>query len=169
MRRQLKTTNAVAEEFATYLPNLMWFISKMKRLKIMSTDMELKSQFDIKCRAIFRKLSEDQLSIIEKLESGSGQNNSNIHKNGKQGRRYGYYQIIHGKKEKRCGPFSESELPLELLMQYRQKLQNKRIDNVDGQGYKNNYGNNKDKIVKYLSDSSKFLKTLEELYQFLSN
>jgi hypothetical protein len=168
MKRQLKLTDAVAEEFATYLPNLIWFISKMKRLKIMSTDMELKSQFDTSCKAIFRKLREDQLSVIEraKLESRRDQNNSDIHKNEKQGRRYRYYQIIHGKKEKRCGPFKESELPLELLMQYRQKHQNKRIDNTDSQNYKNNNENNPVKIMTYVFDSSNRLKTLKELYLF---
>jgi hypothetical protein len=53
MKRQLRMTDAVAEEFVTYIPNLLWFILKMKRLKIMSTDMELKSQFDTGCKAIF--------------------------------------------------------------------------------------------------------------------
>jgi hypothetical protein len=78
MKRQLKTTNAVAEEFATYLPNLKWFISKMKRLKIMSTDGELKSQFDKSCKVIFNKLKEDQSSVItrSKLELRRDKNNS---------------------------------------------------------------------------------------------
>jgi hypothetical protein len=168
MKKQLKIIETLSEEFVIYLTNLNWFISKMKRLKIMSTDMELKSQFDTSCKAILRKLGEDRLSVIEraKLELRRDQNNSDIHKNEKQGRRYEYYQIIHGKKEKRCGPFKESELPLELLMQYRQKHQNKKIDNTDSQSYKNNYVNNLLKIVTYLSDSSKRLKILKELYQF---
>ena len=82
-------------------------------------------------------------------------------RNETRGRRYGYYQIIHGKKEKRCGPFKESELPLEILRQYRQKHQNK-IDKADDQNYKNKLI----KIVRYFSDSSKSLKTLYELYNF---
>jgi hypothetical protein len=100
MKRQLNVTEAVAEEFVTYIPNLMWFISKMKRLKIMSTDMELKSQFDTRCKIIFNKLKEDQSSVITraKLESRRGQNNGD--KSEIQGHRYGYYQIIHGKKER---------------------------------------------------------------------
>jgi hypothetical protein len=166
MKRQLRMTDAVAEEFVTYIPNLLWFILKMKRLKIMSTDMELKSQFDTGCKAIFNKLREDQKSVITraKLESRKGDNND-IHRNEKQGRRYGYYQIIHGKKEKRCGPFKESDLPLELLMQYRQKHRNDQIDNTDTQSYKNNY-ENKVKIMTYLFASSKGLRILEGLYRF---
>jgi hypothetical protein len=111
-------------------------------------------------------LREDQKSVITraKLESRKGDNND-IHRNEKQGRRYGYYQIIHGKKEKRCGPFKESDLPLELLMQYRQKHRNDQIDNTDTQSYKNNY-ENKVKIMTYLFESSKGLRTLEGLYRF---
>ena len=103
MKRQLKMTDAVAEEFATYLPNLMWFIAKMKRLKIISTDVELKSQFDTRCKAIFNKLREDQSSVIKRarLESRRYINNNDTHRNETEGRRYGYYRIIHGKKEKR--------------------------------------------------------------------
>jgi hypothetical protein len=166
MKRQLRMIDAVDEEFATYLPNLLWFILKMKKLKIMSTDMELKSQFNTNCIAIFNKLKEDQSSVImrAKLESRK-RDNSDIHRNEKQGRRYGYYQIIHGKKEKRCGPIKESELPLELLMQYRQKHQNNKINNTDSQSYKNDY-ENKVKIMTYLFESSKRLRTLEGLYRF---
>ena len=108
------------------------------------------------CIAIFNKLKEDQSSVImrAKLESRK-RDNSDIHRNEKQGRRYGYYQIIHGKKEPRCGPIKESELPLELLMQYRQ----------NSQSYKNDY-ENKVKIMTYLFESSKRLRTLEGLYRF---
>jgi hypothetical protein len=139
----------------------------MKRLKIMSTDMELKSQFDTSCKAIFNELKEDQSSVITraKLESRRNSNKNDIRKNEKEGHQYGYYQIIHGKKEKRCGPFKESELPLELLMQYRQKHQNKKVDNMDDLSYMNNMV----KIMAYLSDSSTRLKNTLRTVPLLFN
>jgi hypothetical protein len=162
MKRQVGMTETAAEEFATYIPNLRWFISKMKGLKIMSTDMELRSQFNGSCKTIFNKLKEDQSSVITRAKLQLRDSNKNdTHKNEKEGRQYGYYQIIHGKKEKRC-TFKESELPLELLMQYLQKHQNKKIDNVDNLSYMNNLV----KIMTYLSDSSMRLNKLHELYQF---
>jgi hypothetical protein len=166
MKRQSKMTDAVAEEFATYLPDLIRFISKMKRLKIMSTDTELRSQFNTRCKIIFNKLREDELSVMKraKLESRNENNNNDTHRNEKKGRRYGYYQIVHGKNEKRCGPFRESELPYELLIQYRQKHGNEKIDNVGSQNYKNNLA----KIMIYSYGHSIDLKTLEGLYMFFS-
>ncbi len=92
MKRQIKMTDAVAEEFVIYLQKLDWFISKMKELQILSTDMELRSQFNTRCKAIFNKLGEDQISVIRRaqLELRGHNNNNDTHRNEKEGRRYGY-------------------------------------------------------------------------------
>jgi hypothetical protein len=162
MKRHIKMTDAVAEEFVTCLPHTLQFILKMKRLGIMSTDMELRSLFDRKCKAIFQKLIEDQLSVIKRAQLESERrSNSDIHRNEEQGRRYGYYQIIHGKNEKRCGPFRESELPLELVMQYLQKHQNKKVSSANSQNYKNDFL----KITEYVCDLPLHLGILAECYK----
>ena len=110
--------------------------------------MELRAQFDTKCKAIFKKLIEDQLAVIKRaqLEAKNDSINDNIQQ----------------KQKHRCGPFKESELPLELLIQYRKKHQNKMIESVDGR----NHNNNLAKIAPYISDIPKSLKELYELYGF---
>ena len=152
------------EEIVIHVPNLMRFIKKMKELKILSIDIELRSRFETKCKAIVKKSMEDQFMIIQSAELET-RNSSDTQQGQKKEQRYRYYQIVHGKKAKRCGPFKESELPLELLVQYRKKHENKKVDNVNDQ----NWENNMIKINSCFLEISKKLKHLYDLYLYFSS
>jgi hypothetical protein len=153
MKKQLEKINPIAEEIVTHVFNLMRFIKKMKDLMILSFDVELRSQFMTKCKFIIEKFIHEQCDVVGRatLEARSNSKSNNAQEEQKQEHRYEYYQIIHDKKAKRCGPFKVSELPLELLIQYREKHRNQRIDNANDQNYRDNWT----KIQSHISDISK--------------
>jgi hypothetical protein len=161
MKKQLEEINMIAEEIALHVPNLMRFIKKMKELKIFSIDVELRSQWMTKCKSILDEFVDEQCEVVERatLEARSYSRSNNIKQEQKQEQRYQYYQIIHDKKAKRCGPFSESELPLELLTQYRQKHKNIKTNMTNDQDYRDNWV----KINSHLSDIQGRLDTLQKL------
>jgi hypothetical protein len=157
MKKQLEQINMTAEEIVTHVPNLMRFIKKMKELKIFSFDVELRSQWTTKCKSIIEEFIEKQSEVVERatLEARSYSRGDDI----KQEQRNQYYQIIHDKKKKRCGPFREQELPLELLIQYRQKRNNVKSNMTDDQNYRDNWV----RIESHLSDIQARLQTLLKL------
>jgi hypothetical protein len=164
MKRQLKVVKSLSEEFVTHILNLKYFIYKMKKLRIMSTDRELRSNFESKCKTIIEEFKNDQLSRIRRaeLEAEYNNNGGKVQQNQEQGHQYRYYQIIHGKKEKRCGPFKEADLPPELLIQYRKKHENKKADNANSQKYKNDMI----KIQTFRSEYSEDIKILDNLFNY---
>jgi hypothetical protein len=109
MKKQLEVINTIAEENVTHVFNLMRFIKKMKDLKILSFDDELGSQFMTKCKSILEKFIDEQCEVVKRatLEARSYSKSNDIQQEQKQEQRYKYYQIIHDKKAKRCGPFKE--------------------------------------------------------------
>jgi hypothetical protein len=167
MKKQLKETNMTAEEIVMHVLNLMRFILIMKELKILSSDVELRSRFEMKCKSIIEKFNMEQFEVIRRaeLEARSYNSSSDIQQEQKQEQRYRYYQIIHGKKVNRRGPFKESDLPLELLIQYRKKHKNKKIDYANDLDYRDNWI----KIKSHLSDIPKRLDVLLKLYGFFAS
>jgi hypothetical protein len=161
MKKQLEEINMIAEEIAFHVPNLMRFIKKMKELKIFSFDVQLRSQWMAKCKSILDEFVEEQCEVVERatLEARSYSRSNDIQQEQKQEQRYRYYQIIHGKNTKRCGPFREEELPLELLIQYREKHKNMKTNGTNDQDYRDSWV----KINSHLSDIQKRLDTLQKL------
>ena len=164
MKKQLNKINATAGEIVMHCSHLSQFISRMRDLKILSSDNELRSQFEMKCKAIVKKSMEDQFTVIKRAEL-EARNSSDTQQEQKKEQRYRYYQIVHGKKTKRCGPFKESDMPLELLIQYRAKHGNRKVDSVNDQDYKNNMI----KINSRFLEIPKRLNYLYELYLYLSS
>ena len=167
MKKQLEEINMVAEEIAIHIPNLNRFINKMKELKIFSFDVELRSQWVTKCKSIIDEFIDEQYEVVERatLEAMSYRRSNNTlqEQTNKQELRYQYYQIVHGKKVKRCGPFKESELPLELLTQYRKKHKTASLQ-IEANGTNNqDYRDNWMKIKSYLSEIPERLETLQKL------
>jgi hypothetical protein len=150
MKKQLKEINTTAEENAIHFYNLMRFILKMKELRILSLDVELGSQFATRCKSIIEKFINEQFDVVRRatLEERSYSRSNNVQQEHEQEHKYEYYQIIHDKKAKRCGPFKESELPIELLIQYREKHKNQRINNANDKNYRDNWT----KIQSHISD-----------------
>jgi len=162
MKKQLEEINTTAEEIAIHVSNLMRFIIKMKELKILSFDVELRAQFMTKCKSIIEKFIDEQYEVVRRatLEARSYSGSSDIQQAPKQEQGYQYYQIIHDKKAKRCGPFKESDLPLELLIQYRKKHKNVKANRTTvGRNYRDNWI----KINSHISDISNQQDTLQEL------
>jgi hypothetical protein len=160
MKKQLEEINMIAEEIALHVPNLMRFIKKMEELKIFSIDVELRSQWMTKCKSILDEFVDEQCEVVERatLEARSYSRSNDIQQDHKQEQRYKYYQIVHD-KAKRCGPFKESELPIELLIQYREKHKNIETKSTNDQDYKDNWV----KINSHLSDIQERLDTLQKL------
>ena len=147
IRRNIPTVLlTMAEEISTSFPKLIWFISRMMKLKLrMSTDKELRSLFDTKCKDIIAKLVDSQIDIIKRALSEAKNNNTNnqSEENQPQGRDniiiiILYIQIdpydrdarrIHPNGKIECGPFKESELSSELLLEYRKKHGIKKNEN----------------------------------------
>lgn len=153
MKKQLKEINTTSEEIIIHVYNLIRFILKMKELRILSMDVELGPQFATRCESILEKFIHEQFGVARRatLEARSYSKSNNIQQEREQEHKYEYYQIIHDKKTKRCGPFKESELPLELLIQYREKRKNQRINNANDKNYRDNWT----KIQSHISEIPK--------------
>jgi hypothetical protein len=170
IKRTIPAVQTMTEEISTSFPKLMWFISRMSKLKIMSTDKELRSLFDTKCKDIITKLADSQIDIIKRAKSEA--KNSQSEENQLQGQQYQYYYIVHQidpyDREARsihpdgkikCGPFKESELSVELLLEYRKKHGFKKNDN---NGL--NYENALIKIKSFCEDCPEQFRGLNNLY-----
>lgn len=176
IRRNIPTVLTMAEEISTSFPKLIWFISRMSKLKLMSTDKELRSLFDTKCKDIIAKLVDSQIDIIKRARSEAKNNNTNnqSEENQLQGQQYHYYYIvhqidpydrdarrIHPNGKIKCGPFKESELSPELLLEYRKKHGIKKNEN-NGLSKKEDLN----KIISFCYDCPEQLRSLDDLYNF---
>jgi len=138
IRKQMPVIDQFAKEIINYVQDFLRFLSIVKMSKIMSTDEELRSRYHAICETIIKKSEDECISIIKKAELVAN-DSINIDCDGnmqKQAHNYQYYyiihqvdsldsesRIIHHDGKIRCGPFTESQMPIELLLEYRRRHQ----------------------------------------------
>jgi hypothetical protein len=139
LKSQISVIEIFSEEIISCAPAFLDFKLKMKM--IMSTDEELRSRFRANCDIIIRK-SEDECESIIKRAALAANNlvNTPSDELHKQAHSHQYYYIIHqnelsdnktrmthpAMKKITCGPFTESELPVELLLGYQSRQPKQR-------------------------------------------
>jgi hypothetical protein len=138
IRNQTKIIEDFSKEIISCAPAFLDFKLKMKM--IMSTDEELRSRFRANCDIIIKKSVNECESIIKRaaLAADNLVNTSKDENMHRQAHSHQYYYIIHQneqsdnktrmyptRKRIACGPFTESELPVELLLEYQNRHQSK--------------------------------------------
>jgi hypothetical protein len=139
LRSQLEVIEDFSKEIISCAPAFLDFKLKMKM--IMLTDAELRSRYRANCDIIINKSVDECESIIKRAVLAADNlvntpQDENMHR---QTHSYQYYYIIHqteqsddkvrimssARRRVTCGPFTESKLPVELLLEYQNRHQNK--------------------------------------------
>jgi hypothetical protein len=181
MKRQMRVIEDFSEGIIPCALALLDFLPKSKM--IMSTDEELRSQFLDNCDIIIKSLASEYLSIKKRalLAANNLVNTANDENMREQTHRYQYYYIIHqndlqhnetwminADRKIRCGPFTESEMPIELLLEYHNKHRREDNNTPNSQNHLR-YRAHLDKIRSFSVDYHKRLEDLCNLcYEGLS-
>jgi hypothetical protein len=177
VKSQIKVIEEFAEEITTYVPDFLTFLSIVKMSKIMSTDEELRSRFHANCETIIKKSEDECIFIIKRAEFVANDSIKTVYDNNKQkqAHNYQYYYIIHqidpldnesrimhpdGKI--RCGPVTESQMPIELLLEYHRRHQSKNDKTPNTQDV-DNYNAKLNKIRSFRDYYPKQIERLRDI------
>jgi hypothetical protein len=175
IKSQTRVIEDFSQEIISCAPAFLDFKLRMKM--IMSTDEELRSRFSDSCDIIIKKTVYECESIIKRAALAAN-NLVNTPKDEtlRQVHSHQYYYIIHhneisdnktrmmypARKKITCGPFTESKLPVELLLEYQNRHQNKD-KNIPNDQNLHRYKIHIDKIKSFRVDYPKQVQVLRNL------
>jgi hypothetical protein len=175
IRNQTEVNERLSKEVFSCAPAFLDFKLKMKM--IMSADEELRSRFHTNRDIIIKELMDECESVIKRAAFAADNlfNTTEDEITHRQAHSHQYYYIIHQnehldnktrimltRKRITCGPFTESELPVELLLEYQNKHQSKDKSIPNDQNLRR-YRIYMDKIESFRVDYPKQVQILRNL------